>query len=262
MDERSAELIVVDSDDMVAQPVYPAAAVNDSDRLTRAADGIVLTVINSVNMAAQPLHSADTAIESDQLTCAAANVDIIAQKIGDFDVNIDNTSIPCISYVTSDTFVNADAEPVDVSITEKRMSTDAEAASHLFSNSSDRLTADESIILRGCRMEDLVVERMMAADQDGAVADHSFFQNRSFTAIGSANTQVHAHPLGLAHVVFDNCVVKVRLGSDLDRLIALSRIGPVSLHNIQSSGWITTRETLLPAYVFLRWISSMVAVEL
>jgi hypothetical protein len=111
-------------------------------------------------------------------------------------------------------------------------------------------------------MEDLVVEKIMAADEDDAIADHSFFQNRNITAIGSANTQVHAHPLGLAHVVFDNCVVKVRLGSDLDRLIALSRIGPVSLHNIHSSGWITTRETLLPAYVFLRWISSMDAVEL
>ncbi len=262
MDERSAELIVVDSDDMAAQPLYPAAAVNDSDRLTRAADGIVLTVIDSDNMAAQPLHFADAAIESDRLTRAAANADIIAQQLGDFDVDIDNTSISCIMYVTSDTFVNADAEPVDVSISEKRRSTDAEAASHLLSNLSERLTADESIILRGCRMEDLVVERMMAADEDDAVADHSFFQNRSIKAIGSANTQVHAHPLGLAHVVFDNCVVKVRLGSDLDRLIALSRIGPVSLHNIQSSGWISTRETLLPAYVFLRWISSMVAVEL
>jgi hypothetical protein len=206
VDEQSSELIVVDSDDMSAQPLHPTAVVNDSDRLTRAADGIVLTVIDSDIMPAQTMHSVDAAIQSDRLTRAAENDNIIAQQL-------------------------------------------------------ENLIADESIILSGCRMEDSVVEKTMANDEDDAVADHSFFQNCSCTTMGSANTQVHAHPMGLAHVVFENCVVKVRLGFDLDRLIALSRIGPVSLHNIHSSGWIPTGETLLPAYVFLRWISSMVAVE-
>jgi hypothetical protein len=233
VDECSAQLIVADSDNMAAQPLDPAVAVIDSDRLTRAADGIVLTVCNSDNMAAQPLHSSDAVIESDRLIRAAENANIIAQQLGDINVDIDFTSISCIIYITSEPLVNDDAEQVDESISKKRRPADDATAPHLCSNLSDRL-----------------------------IADHSFFQSRSFTAIGSANTQMHAHPLGLAHVFFDNCVVKMRLGHDLDRLIALSRIGPVSLHNIQSSGWIPSRETLLPAYVFLRWISSMVADEL
>ena len=87
--------------------------------------------------------------------------------------------------------------------------------------------------------------------------DHNFFQECNFTTFGRANTKVHSHPMGLAHVFFSNCVVKVRRGHDLEKIIDLSRNGPVKLWNIQSSGWITSNESLLPAFVFLRWISSM-----
>lgn len=87
--------------------------------------------------------------------------------------------------------------------------------------------------------------------------DHNCFQDCNFTTLGRANTKVHSHPMGLAHVFFSNCVVKVRRGHDLEKIIDLSRNGPVKLWNIQSSGWITSNESLLPAFVFLRWISSM-----
>jgi hypothetical protein len=87
--------------------------------------------------------------------------------------------------------------------------------------------------------------------------DHNFFQKCNFTTFGRANTKVHAHPLGLAHVFFSNCVVKVRRGDDLEKMIDLGNIGPVKLWNIESSGWIASNESLLPAFVFLRWISSM-----
>jgi hypothetical protein len=87
--------------------------------------------------------------------------------------------------------------------------------------------------------------------------DHNFFHKCNFTTFGRANTKVHSHPMGLAQVFFSNCVVKVRRGHDLEQLIDLSKIGPVQLKNIESSGFITSVESLLPAFVFHRWISSM-----
>jgi hypothetical protein len=87
--------------------------------------------------------------------------------------------------------------------------------------------------------------------------DHNFFQKCNFTTFGSANTKVHSHHMGLAQVFFSNCVVKVRRGHDLDKMVDLSRIGPVKLCNIQSSGWIESDQSLLPAFLFLRWMSSM-----
>ncbi len=70
-------------------------------------------------------------------------------------------------------------------------------------------------------------------------------------------TEVHSHPKGLAQVFFSNCVVKVRRGHDLDKMVTLSRIGPVKLCNIQSSGRIASDESLLPAFLFLSWMSSL-----
>jgi hypothetical protein len=87
--------------------------------------------------------------------------------------------------------------------------------------------------------------------------DHIGCHDCCFTTIGRASIKVHVHPLGLAQIIFDNCVVKVRLGHDLDLLEALSNSGPVQLHNIQTNGWIPINRTLLPSFVFLRWLSSI-----
>jgi hypothetical protein len=78
-----------------------------------------------------------------------------------------------------------------------------------------------------------------------------------FRTIGRGNIKIHVHPLGLAQIIFDNCVVKVRLGHDLDLLVNLSCFGPVQLHNIRCIGWIPTHRTLLPSFLFQRWLSSM-----
>jgi hypothetical protein len=91
--------------------------------------------------------------------------------------------------------------------------------------------------------------------------DHIGCRDCCFTTIGRADIQVHAHPLGLARAIFKNCVVKVRVGHDLDDLVALSCLGPVQLHNIRANGWTPITASypgLCPSFVFLRWLSSMV----
>lgn len=96
---------------------------------------------------------------------------------------------------------------------------------------------------------------------------HRLQRDCCFTTAGSANVSVHPHAMGLARVFFGNCVVKVRMGHDLDQMVAHSQIGPVQLHNIKPSGstlhvqpricaaGVINHE--LPVFVFLRWISSM-----
>ena len=100
---------------------------------------------------------------------------------------------------------------------------------------------------------------------------HRLHRDCCFTTAGSANVTLHPDAMGLARVFFDNCVVKVRLGPDLDQMVAHSQIGPVQLHNITPTGstlyvqpqfCATTCAaagiiTELPVFVFLRWISSM-----
>jgi hypothetical protein len=87
--------------------------------------------------------------------------------------------------------------------------------------------------------------------------EHYYLHKYNFLAVGSCNTQMHPHPLGLARVTFENCVVQVRPGHDLEQLIAFSRIGAVQLCNVSADGWISTSRTLLPGFIFLRWVSTM-----
>lgn len=89
----------------------------------------------------------------------------------------------------------------------------------------------------------------------------SFWQPSTITTCGIPNLKMNDHPLGLAHVIFDNCVVKVRAGFDLNNLLSLGRLGHVELLNVTSFGWVATDRTLLPCCIFSRWISSMQATE-
>jgi hypothetical protein len=93
------------------------------------------------------------------------------------------------------------------------------------------------------------------------LTDHGYHQACNITTAGSAQAKPHDHPQGLTHVHFDNCVVKVRPGFDLDQLLANSIDGPVHLLNVQTTGWIQSGAILLPAFVLLRWISSIKADE-
>ena len=87
----------------------------------------------------------------------------------------------------------------------------------------------------------------------------SFWQPSTITTSGIPNLRMCEHPLGLAQVIFDNCVVKVRDGFDLNNLLSLGRLGHVDLFNVTSFGWVATDRTLLPCCIFARWISSMQA---
>ena len=89
---------------------------------------------------------------------------------------------------------------------------------------------------------------------------HGSFKICSIKTVGNPSIKTHAHPLGLTELIFDNCAVKVRKGVDLSLLIKLGTAGKVLLLNVHSCGWVATNRTLLPAFVFIRWMSSMRAV--
>lgn len=89
-------------------------------------------------------------------------------------------------------------------------------------------------------------------------SDHGYFKKSCrIVTIGRPNIKLHHHPLGLVQVVFSNCVVKVRLGDDFEQLKKLSRTGSVKLGNLESYGWFCTAETMLPVFIYLRWMSNM-----
>jgi hypothetical protein len=89
------------------------------------------------------------------------------------------------------------------------------------------------------------------------LSEHGYYQSCNIKTEGVGQIKSHAHAEGLTQVTFANCVVKVRTGHDLDQLIALSNEGPVNIFNVQSNGWIQTDANPLPAFVLLRWMSSM-----
>jgi len=89
-----------------------------------------------------------------------------------------------------------------------------------------------------------------------SVPDHHSHYNRAdFTALGRPVVRVHQHPAGLTELHFDNCIVKVRAGIDLDDLIRCSANGVVALRNLSTNGWVTNSFTVLPSFVFLKYLS-------
>ena len=106
--------------------------------------------------------------------------------------------------------------------------------------------------------DDEPIQQMSQRTRSGHRADsHSFFQSHSLMAEGIPAIKDHDHPLGLSQLMFENCVVKVRRGTDLTHLMHLSLAGPVHLHNVNSCGWIAFDGHQLPAFVFIRWLSEM-----
>jgi hypothetical protein len=86
----------------------------------------------------------------------------------------------------------------------------------------------------------------------------SFWERSSILTCGIPNLKMNIeNPLALCQVIFDNCVVKVREGIDLNNLLTLGRKGDVELTNVTSFGWVATERTLLPCCIFERWISNM-----
>ena len=106
-----------------------------------------------------------------------------------------------------------------------------------------------------------VCERCVLLPGSAVVPWNSFdFRKlQNIQTVGLPRTKAHEHPLGLTQVIFENCVVMVRKGCDLERIQALGRVGQVKLSNVSSCGWATTDKTLLPCCIFNRWMSSMSA---
>jgi hypothetical protein len=86
---------------------------------------------------------------------------------------------------------------------------------------------------------------------------HTYFENRNFITAGVGVPAFHNHPLGLAHVQFTNCVVKVREGHDLIQLCELSRVGDVQLLNVCTDGFSLINDVLMPRFIYRRWMSFM-----
>jgi hypothetical protein len=84
---------------------------------------------------------------------------------------------------------------------------------------------------------------------------HGFYRFADFTALGRPIVRAHQHAAGLTELHFDNCCVKVRVGIDLNDLIRCSANGKVALRNLSTNGWVTNSSTLLPSFVFLKYLS-------
>jgi hypothetical protein len=84
---------------------------------------------------------------------------------------------------------------------------------------------------------------------------HSHWRSADFTALGRPVVRVHQHAAGLTVLHFDNCIVKVRVGIDLDDLIRCSANGAIHLRNLSTNGWVTNCFTVLPSFVFLKYLS-------
>jgi hypothetical protein len=106
---------------------------------------------------------------------------------------------------------------------------------------------------------DTIRSMLYRPTDDSSWDSSTFWEPASITTVGIPSTKKHSHPMGLVQVVFENCVVKVRTGHDLDNLLSLGRLGNVHLTNVTSYGWTATDRTLLPCCIFARWMSNMKA---
>jgi hypothetical protein len=86
--------------------------------------------------------------------------------------------------------------------------------------------------------------------------EHSFFQYTDFVTLGQPLVKTHRLDAGLTELQFENCVLKVRVGRDLNEIIRCSSTGPVYLSNLSTNGWAANSDTLLPSFIFIKYISS------
>ena len=87
------------------------------------------------------------------------------------------------------------------------------------------------------------------------LSSHGYYQWCNIQTAGAARTKPHHHTLGLTQVIFNNCMIQVRPGEDLEKLLAKSIDGPVRIINVRTNGWAEAGAALLPAFVFHRWLS-------
>jgi hypothetical protein len=85
--------------------------------------------------------------------------------------------------------------------------------------------------------------------------NHVFFRNADFVTVGQPTVKTHRFTAGLTELQFENCVVKVRTGHDLNELIRCSSTGSVALRNVSANGWAPN--TQLPSFIFVKYMSSL-----
>jgi hypothetical protein len=99
-------------------------------------------------------------------------------------------------------------------------------------------------------------ESLRAMTRSRAWDDEEVMQAKAdITTMGQPAVTLHSHPQGLANVQFANCVVKIRVGIDLDRLTALGASGPVELWNVSEPALCC--QNLLPTFLFRKYLSRM-----
>jgi hypothetical protein len=84
--------------------------------------------------------------------------------------------------------------------------------------------------------------------------NHVFFRNADFVTVGQPTVKTHRFAAGLTELQFENCVVKVRTGHDLNELIRCSSSGSVALRNVSANGWASN--TQLSSFIFVKYMSS------
>ncbi len=86
--------------------------------------------------------------------------------------------------------------------------------------------------------------------------NHNYFQYCSYVTKGRPRVSHHQLAQGLSLLHYDNCVVKMRVGHDLDALVTKSSHGAVRFSNLQTYGWAAHNSTQIPTFIFIKYISS------
>ena len=121
------------------------------------------------------------------------------------------------------------------------------------------LSADESdnVLVDPQCSEAIVVPEYVLVAEHSHSDNHGYYRYADFIALGRPVVRAHRHEAGLTELHFDNCVVKVRVGPDLNDIIRYSANGHrvVAFSNLSTNGWFTNRLTVLPSFVFLKYLS-------
>ena len=87
--------------------------------------------------------------------------------------------------------------------------------------------------------------------------NHGFLKRMDWVAVGQPIIKPHKHAAGLTTLMFQNCVIKIRVGDELNQIIILSKTGEVHMLNLFTKGWEPSNQTLLPAFIFEKYLSSV-----
>ena len=116
--------------------------------------------------------------------------------------------------------------------------------------------SDDVLVDPRCSEAIVIPEYVLVAEHSHS-DNHGYYRYADFIALGRPVVRAHRHEAGLTELHFDNCVVKVRVGPDLNDIIRYSANGHrvVVFSNLSTNGWVTNSLTVLPSFVFLKYLS-------